>query len=219
MSYSTSGNDWREARRASARAAIVEAAWAAVRDDGVASLSLRDLARRAGITTPTVYKYFASKNDIYDAMFGMAAAEFETCISAPYSSDEPRALLVEGFVRFIEFCSCDVPRYQLLFQRPIPGFTPSPESYAPAVRALDGTRARMARNGVTDPRHIDLWTALTTGLVSQQLSNDPGGDRWTRLAEEAVDMFLAHCRSTGVSAPRRAKATRRQPSRPQRSQR
>ena len=219
MFYITRGSDWREARRASARAAIVEAAWTAVREEGVANLSLRDLARRAGITTPTVYKYFASKFDIYDAMFAEAAADFEVCNGAPFSSDEPRAVLVESFLRFIEFCAADVPRYQLLFQRPIPGFTPSPEAYAPAVRTLDATRARMARHGVMDPRHIDLWTALTTGLVNQQLSNDPGGDRWTRLAEEAVDMFLAHCHSTGEHTPGRAKATRRRPSRSQRSQR
>jgi hypothetical protein len=31
-----------------------------------------------------------------------------------------------------------------------------------------------------------------TGLTDQQLSNDPGGDRWARLLDEAVDMFLAH---------------------------
>lgn len=86
--------------------------------------------------------------------------------------------------------------YQLLFERTIPGFRPSPEAYAPAVRALDTTRAVLARNEVTDPRDLDLWTALTTGVVSQQISNDPGGDRWTRLAADAVSMFLDHCQQT-----------------------
>ena len=43
----------------------------------------------------------------------------------------------------------DVARYQLLFQRTIPGFEPSPESYAPAQRAL-GHLERLALNGITD---------------------------------------------------------------------
>ena len=60
------------------------------------------------------------------------------------------------------------------------------------MRALDLTREYLARNGVTDPRHVDLWTAVTTGLVDQQISNDPGGDRWTRLIEDVVRMLLAH---------------------------
>jgi hypothetical protein len=42
-----------------------------------------------------------------------------------------------------------------------------------------------------EPGQVDLWTALMTGLASQQVSNDPGGDRWRRLLEPAVEMFLA----------------------------
>ncbi len=100
--------------------------------------------------------------------------------------------LVADVRRWVEFCTSDVARYQLLFQRPIPGFEPSSESYEPAVRALDLTRKYLARNGVSGPRHVDLWTAVTTGLVDQQISNDPGGDRWIRLIEDAVTMLLAH---------------------------
>ena len=40
-----------------------------------------------------------------------------------------------------------------------------------------------------------MWTALTTGLVDQQISNDPGGDRWTRLIDDLVTMFLAYCQA------------------------
>ncbi len=194
MSKSGPAIDWRESRRQSARDAIVDAAWELVEEQGLSGLSLRDLAARAGITTPTVYAYFDSKNAIYDAMFGRAATEFADRMSEPFDTAEPSAILVVSVRRFVDFCTSDVARYQLLFQRTIPGFAPSAESYAPAVRALDGTRERLARNGITEPRHLDLWTALVTGLVDQQLSNDPGGDRWARLIEEAVAMFLAHCR-------------------------
>ncbi|HET7523446.1 MAG TPA: hypothetical protein VFJ79_04805, partial [Acidimicrobiales bacterium] len=101
--------------------------------------------------------------------------------------------LAEGLRRFVEFCTTDVPRYQLLFQRIIPGFEPSADSYAPAVEALEGTRRRLAAIGVTRPEQIDMWTALVTGLVDQQISNDPGGDRWTRLSGQVVEMFLTYC--------------------------
>lgn len=189
----TTTDDWRAARRRSARDAIVDAAWALVREQGLAALSLRDLAKRAGVTTPTIYAYFDSKLAIYDAMFARAAGEFLGHMSQPYDTTEPRDVLRAGVRRFVDFCTTDVARYQLLFQRTLPGFEPTPESFAPAVKALDDLRERLALNGVTEPRHIDLWTALTTGLVSQQISNDPGGDRWSRLIDEAVTMFLAHC--------------------------
>jgi AcrR family transcriptional regulator len=193
MSKQPRAVDWREGRRNAARAAIVDAAWALVQDEGLGALSLRDLAKRAGITTPTVYAYFDSKDAIYDAMFGRAAAEFAERMIQPHDDDDPRAVLAEGVRRFVEFCTSNVPRYQLLFQRPIPGFEPSPESFAPAVRALDAAHQRLALNGVTDPRHLDMWSALTTGLVDQQISNDPGGDRWSRLIDDFVAMYLAYC--------------------------
>jgi AcrR family transcriptional regulator len=193
--------DWREARRQSARDAIVEAAWALVHDEGLAALSLRELAKRAGITTPTVYAYFESKNAIYDAMFGQAASEFADRMTQPFDCEEPRVVLAEGVRRFCEFCTSDVARYQLLFQRTIPGFEPTAESFAPAVHALDAVHKRLALNGVTDARHVDMWTALTTGLVDQQISNDPSGDRWTRLIDDVVTMFLAYCRPNRASGP------------------
>ena len=199
------GTDWRESRRRSARAAILDAAWAAVREEGLAALSLRDLARRSGITTPTVYAYFDSKNDIYDAMFGQAAEDFDAHMAAPHDTTDPRAALAAGVRRFVTFCTADPARYQLLFQRTLPGFEPSAASYAAAVRTLDRARELLALNGVTDERHVDMWTALTTGLVSQQIANDPDGDRWVRLVDDMVAMFLDHCRSPRRPASRSRK--------------
>ena len=182
---------WREARRENARAAVLAAAWDLVREDGLAALSLRELARRAGITTPTVYAYYESKNAIFDAMFAEAAQEFvDLKASLPATDDARRDLLTETRA-FVDFCVSDVPRYQLLFQRSVPGFQPSPESYELAVSALEVTRELLARNGVHDPRYLDIWTAVTTGLVDQQVANDPGGDRWSRLVDDVVQMFLA----------------------------
>jgi AcrR family transcriptional regulator len=197
--------DWREGRRRSARNAILDAAWAAVREEGLAGLSMRHLATRAGVTTPTLYAYFDSKMAIYDGMFGQAAAEFTRHMTEPFDTDVFEEMLLERTERFIDFCTADVARYQLLFQRTIPGFEPSPESYRYAVEALEVSRQMMAGGGITDPRHHDMWTALVTGLVDQQISNDPGGDRWSRLASQFVEMFLAYCRSSAPKTARKGK--------------
>lgn len=45
---------------------------------------------------------------------------------------------------------------------------------------------------MADTAGVDLWTGLITGLTSQQIANDPGGDRWRRLLPDAVDMYLRH---------------------------
>jgi AcrR family transcriptional regulator len=208
MSKASATSAWREARRRNARADLLSTAWEIVREDGLGGLSLRDLARRAGITTPTVYAYFESKNAIFDAMFGEAAQNFAQMKAEPLEGDDPLVNLVTEARRFVDFCTADVARYQLLFQHMIPDFHPSPESYAPAVRALDLTREHLAANGAGAPAHCDIWTALTTGLVDQQIANDPGGDRWSRLIDEVVAMFLAHCTSDRRSSENGASTSR-----------
>src|SRR5664280_2544064 len=114
MSNLPEPDDWREGRRRSARDAIVRAAWTLVDEEGLAGLSLRDLARRAGITTPTVYAYFESKSAIYDAMFGQAATEFADRMAKPIDGDEPHEILAAYARRFVEFCTC------LLYTSPSP---------------------------------------------------------------------------------------------------
>ena len=183
--------DRRSERHAATRAEILDAAWEQVRADGLAALSLRDLAQRVGMRAPSLYSYFPSKHAIYDAMFAQGAAAFRTHLSELSFTGEALADLTTGLRGFIEFCARDTARYQLLFQRTIPGFEPSAESYGIAVAALDDMAGRMRDIGITDPQALDLVTALGTGLADQQISNDPGGDRWLRLVEGAAEMFLA----------------------------
>jgi AcrR family transcriptional regulator len=188
--------DRRTARRLGTKAEIVAAAWALVRESGLAGLSLRDLGARVGMKAQSIYSYFASKDEIYDAMFVEGYREFIDWMDdgvAPKPGTE-RDLVdyaKERAHRFFAFCVTDPARYQLLFQRTIPGFEPSPESYAVAVDALQRGAQSMGLLGLTDPHAIDLWTAVLTGLADQQISNDPGGDRWEQLVDRAVEMLIA----------------------------
>jgi hypothetical protein len=124
-------------------------------------------------------------------MFGAANQDLLARMSDLRQVRDPRQALRQRARVFLDFCVQDPVRYQLLFQRTIPGFTPSPESYAPAVAALETTRTALAACGIADSRALDVWTALNAGLAAQQTSNEPGGDRWLRLVDETTDMYLA----------------------------
>ncbi len=84
----------------------------------------------------------------------------------------------------------DPARLNLLFLRVTPGFEPTAESYALAEEVYARGVEILARAGLTDPVEVDLWTAVLSGLATQQVSNDPGGDRWVRLVDSAVDLLL-----------------------------
>ena len=152
---------------------------------------------------PSLYSYFDSKHAIYDAMYAQGARDFVEAEPSGELGD-----LLEGLkelVRFfVGFCAADAARYLLLFQRTIPGFEPSPESFAISEGSIVRLRQRISACGITDPDAVDLFTAIGTGLADQQLSNDPGGDRWIRLIDDAVEMFYDH-----MSKKHKPKAPRR----------
>jgi AcrR family transcriptional regulator len=184
--------DRRAERREATRAEILEAAWELAREQGLGGLSLRDIAARIGMRPPSLYWYFDSKHAIYDAMFADGNRVLLERMESEDRPDEARAALRSRARIFVEFCAEDPARAQLLFQRTIPDFEPSPESYALAIEVVERGRAQFAAAGVTDPARFDLWTALVSGLASQQSANDPGGDRWLRLIDDAVEMFANH---------------------------
>lgn len=183
-------------RRDATREGILEAAWQICRRDGLGALSLRDLGGEVGLKASSLYAYFDSKAAIYDAMFRQGyeqldefAAGWDALVD---DGGHPRGIFRRQAHEFAEFCTSDSVRYQLMFQRVIPDFEPSPETYALAVDLLERLERFMASIGITDPAALDLWTAVNTGLTDQQISNDPGGDRWLRLIDTAVDLFCDH---------------------------
>lgn len=184
--------DRRAERTAATRREILDAAWDLVREQGLGELSMRDLGARVGMRAQSLYVYFASKLAIYDAMFGEANQELLERLQAIEPIADPVAFMRVRTRTFLAFATEDLARYQLLFQRTLPGFEPSAESYAPAVKILESGVATLAACGITDPAAMDAFTALVSGLASQQNANDPGGDRWTRLVDDVIDMFLAH---------------------------
>lgn len=168
------------------------------REHGLAQLTLRAVADRVGMRAPSLYTHFASKNAIYDAMFGSAWLEYEAL-----AAREVRTLPAAARARvrvmtrvFFEFAVADLARYQLMNQRTIPGFTPSEEAFAPSVRVVRSFVDLLGVAGVTDRDDIEILFAMIAGLVDQQLANDPGGDTRRRLLDRAVEMW-----ADGVGLP------------------
>ena len=181
-----------------------------MREHGLAGLSMRDLGDRVGMRAQSVYSYFASKHEIYDAMFLEGYQAFAERMDDAVDDDrlvsEPIATAKAAARAFVEFCTSDPPRYQLLFLRTIPGFTPSDASYAVSVQSYERMAEQLAIVGVRNQATLDMWTATLTGLASQQISNDPGGDRWKQLVDGAVEMLLrdaGHAPTTDPQRPRR----------------
>jgi len=185
---------------------ILDSAWELSRDRGLTGWTLRDLGAAVGMRAPSLYGYAESKNALFDLMFADGYRTFLRRIESTERPDDPREQVRVAARTFVAFAADDPPRFQLLFQFTAPGFAPSAESTVLADAALGALVDVLRDAGVRDTADIDLWTAVLTGLASQQVSNDPGGDRWVSLVDRAVERLLP---VTGRKRP----ATRRTTSR------
>jgi AcrR family transcriptional regulator len=187
-------SDRRTTRHKVTKAEILAAAWWLADRDGIAGLSLREVAAKVGMRPPSLYTYFESKDALYDAMFSDANRQMMDAMARlaerqPADGD-PATALAHGIDGWIRFCQESIARYQILFTRAIPGWAPSEAAYADAIEAYGMAAEFVARYGITRQEDLDLYTAVTAGLAAQQMANDPKGDRWRRTTPRVVRMLL-----------------------------
>jgi len=185
MAAETVPLDRRQRRRLETIEEVLDVAAELMREQGVAGLSIGEVARRMGIRPPSLYVYFDSKNALYDALFERGAKLIADEMQAfGEQLDQTLPLeesLLESANAFIKW-AVEHPEYtQLLFWRPVPGFAPSERAYQPAIRLVELSRERftdLQRRGLMrdDVPLDDIqrdWTVITSGIVSQQLANGP----------------------------------------------
>ena len=183
--------DRKAERREATRREIVDAAWDVAHDEGLENVTLRAVAERVGMRSPSLYTHFESKNAIYDAMFGQAWSDYESLVPELEAQRPaaPRRAVLFTMQSFADFCLADISRFQLMNQRVITDFTPTPESYAPAVRVYEHWIEDLIAFGVPRREDADLCAAMLGGLIDAQWANDPGGSRYIKHLPRVVDML------------------------------
>src|SRR4051794_25403089 len=152
MTLETPSTERTARRRQATRREILGAAWEVARADGWEGLTLRKVADRVGMRAPSLYGHFDSKAAIVDAMFGEAWAELDERgeqLGAEMPADGREALLRVG-EETLGYFTADPARHALMNLTPIPGFQPSDEAFAPAVRVLERLRTLLRSLGVSD---------------------------------------------------------------------
>src|SRR6478752_7732907 len=75
------------------RTQILAAAWELVRDEGLSALSMRVLAEKVGMRAPSLYTYFPSKNELFDAMYAQGMRQFAEQLRGSRPGRTPRQTL------------------------------------------------------------------------------------------------------------------------------
>lgn len=115
----------RERVRAMMREEILEAARRIVQDSGFEGLAMRALGREVGVTAPTLYDYFPSKEAVVGALFLQGIALLHESFDRAEADLAPGAARLQAiFNAYRAFGVTHPDLYQLMFSRIDPSFKP-----------------------------------------------------------------------------------------------
>lgn len=187
-------------KRDAATQSILDAARAIMREEGVAALSMQELARRMDMRAPSLYNYFTSKVDVYDALFRLGMKLYDARLQeatkeSASAHDEIRIVIETN----LSFALENPDLYQLCFERPVPGFVPSQESLDLSFGMLENSYARVAQlkkrlnTKLSAQQLVDMIIATAHGITALHLANEPhlplGQGRFGSLIPILLDVF------------------------------
>lgn len=162
------------------RRELLDAALATATLHGLARLSMADVARAAGVSRQTLYRYFASKDELVTAMVGAETAVLiQHVVAAAAAHEDPQASLEAGLAAALQ-----VLREHPLLDRLL---TTEPETLLPLLTTGGGPVMGQVRDVVAD-----LLAARTPGL-------DDGARR--QLADVVTRLLVSYAASAPEDPP------------------
>lgn len=169
----------RRSKPADLREACIAEATRIIEKQGVEALSLREVARRLGVSHQAPYKHFASRDHILAEVVRRAYADFAAHIDARTRKADPFEDLGELGAVYLDYARRHPLHYRLMFATALPDAREHPDMMLQAEHAFAELRAAIARLGAAaaDQHDFDAlfaWAAVH-GLAS--ILQSPAGGR------------------------------------------
>jgi AcrR family transcriptional regulator len=195
------------------RRALVDGALALVAEVGPEALSLKELARRLGVSHAAMYRHFDSRLALFDAIAAAGFAELRDTIARALAAapDNPRDHFLAGAWGYVAFAIDHPAQFRVMFFGPKRA-PREPEDLAARAGAFqllldfiaDAQKARVIGPG--DPLAIamPIW-ALHHGIASLACSAqlDVGGRATMKRLSDEAHLALLDGLARGVKAPAR----------------
>ena len=162
-----SGTTGRRYHHGNLRAALITAATAILKKDGVGALTLRAVARGAGVSQTAPYRHFKDKSELLAALAGEGFAGLTAAmLAAADGIEDPRARLRALGRGYVIFAVANPAYLRLMFGPEIPEKSAHPELQTKADAAYavlsSATKFQYESGSITDP---DLAAVASWSLV------------------------------------------------------
>jgi AcrR family transcriptional regulator len=174
------------------RAQLLEVAREVFGTSGFHSVSMDDVAERAGVTKPILYDHFSSKKDLYLALLDADLADLlERVKEALDSSPGNRERIRASFQAYFDFVDEQADGFRLLMQETVGAERDFRERVA---QVRDQILAEVQRlivresGGRLDREHAEVVALGLIGMAENVAQRNPGASKAER--DQAVDTLV-----------------------------
>lgn len=195
------------------RRAILDAALAILEKEGAEALTLREVARRLGVTSAAPYHHFADKEAILAAVAEEGFIELVAAMEPPPSAKKPIAKLRAQGMGYVRFAAAHPAHYRVMFGRlvDIPKYPSLHVAADKAFNALLGSivaaqAAKAIRAGDPTEHALVAWSTVH-GLAMLWIDCALGGPSGAPRSIEDLAAAASEMLVRGL-APRRGASAR-----------
>jgi AcrR family transcriptional regulator len=146
---------------------------------GAAELTLRRVAQQAGSSTMGIYSCFGGRAGMLEAIYRRGFELLKDAITGPAANADPGQAILAIATAYRRFALGNPALYALMFERPLPGFDPSPQlrswalglTFTPLAEEVARAQAGglLAGDDPVRPSYL-LWTTVH-GVTSIELTH------------------------------------------------
>ena len=148
------------------RRLVLDAAIAIIETDGADSLSMREVARQAGVSHQAPYHYFGDRSGIFAAISEEGFTGLAQAFRDVHETEMPAAKA--GFIAYLNFSREHIGHFRVMFRNDICGVVTHELTQIAADSAFEELRLMVAR--ITGPE-IDPNNAFTFATMLWSLSH------------------------------------------------
>ena len=148
------------------RRLVLDAAIAIIELEGAESLSMREVARRAGVSHQAPYHYFSDRSGIFAAISEEGFTGLAQAFRDVHETEMPAAKA--GFIAYLNFARKHVGHFRVMFRNDICGVVTHAPTQTAADSAFEELRLMVSR--ITGP-DIDPNTAFTFATMLWSLAH------------------------------------------------
>ena len=154
------------------RHALLSAATSLIAERGLEQVTLREAARRAGVSHNAPYNHFESRDALLAALAAQGFADLAQHIGAAGAGSEPLDAFIASAVAYVDFAAANPTRYRLMF----------------------GSAAGRSANGAPEQARATLIAMITraqeAGLFGRADPSELAGVLWS-LVHGLADLAIA----------------------------